>query len=133
MYYSSRGMPRGEINWEVKYNRCDKQRAYAWAKFYDLTHREHDRDYNHHRWIKSIAALPELGDYVKKQLIEMGAELKKVWECPICLEFIEKDNLDITPCGHYYCKGCLERVKKEPFPKCAVCRHTFLKANQQIE
>lgn len=74
--------------------------------------------------------------YVKNQLIEMSAELKKVWECPICLEFIPKDNLDITPCGHYYCKGCLDLLKKRVNPdgepnRCAVCRHTFLRGSDE--
>lgn len=121
-------MPRRQLTWEERYVRCEKQRRYAWARFYELAHNEHNRDYDHYRVIVNVVKnTEELNEFVKKQLIEMGAELKKTWECPICLEFIEKDNLDISPCGHYYCKGCFVNLKKQVddngFAKCAVCRH----------
>ena len=119
-------MPRRELSWEQKYYRMDKMRRFAWAKFYELANQEHERDYDHYRVIVNIVEQQtELDSFVKKQLIEMGAELKKTWECPICLEFIEKENLDITPCGHYYCKGCLKTLREQEDAKCAVCRRKF--------
>jgi len=108
-------------SWEVRYQRCEKQRRFAWAKYYELANEEHGRDYAHYNVIRQVITA-DLDDFVKKQLIEMGDELKKAWECPICLEFIAKDNLDITPCGHYYCRGCLLTLKKTAEPKCAMCR-----------
>ena len=59
---------------------------------------------------------------------EMAIALKKEWECPVCLDMIASDNLEITNCGHYYCKPCLAQLKqsqktagKEKW-ECAVCR-----------
>lgn len=46
---------------------------------------------------------------------------KKTYECSICLETIAKKDVNITTCGHFFHKDCLEtalRVKYE----CPVCR-----------
>jgi hypothetical protein len=55
----------------------------------------------------------------------MAKELRKTWESPICLEFIQPDTLEITSCGHFYCRVCLERLKAVPqgeVARCPVCR-----------
>ena len=38
----------------------------------------------------------------------------------------EVDNLDISKCGHKYCKECLGRLKQTT-KKCAVCRRKLCK------
>lgn len=117
---------RQPLTWEQKYYSMNRQRAFAWAKYFEVVAREHEQAYDHYVVIRNITT-NELNEYVKKQLIEMGEQLKKTWECPVCLEFIEKQNLDITPCGHYYCKPCLAEMKKRPDEdgevKCGICRH----------
>jgi len=127
VYYIQKEMPRRQLTDAQKLINMNKRRAFAWAKYFELANREHEQAYDHYQVIQQVVKEEAISDFVKKQLIEMGAELKKTWECPICIEFIEKDNLDITPCGHYYCKGCLEGLKKRPDVegevKCAVCRH----------
>ena len=50
--------------------------------------------------------------HIKEEFLKMGAELKKTWECPICIDMIQPDNLEITNCGHYFCKPCLEGFKE---------------------
>lgn len=129
-------MPRATrptMTWEQRYNSMNKQRAFAWAKYFDVVNREHRTAYDHYQVITNVVQSTDLAEFVKKQLIDMGAELKKTWECPICLEFILKENLDITPCGHYYCKGCLTGLKSRPDGdgevKCAVCRHKLQTAS----
>ncbi len=109
--------------WERRYRMCDKQRRYAWAKYYELAGTAHQRDYTRWETITHMTVSEELSPFVKQQLIEMGAELKKVWECPICIEMIQPEQLDITPCGHYYCKKCLETLKQQTNVVCPVCRH----------
>lgn len=114
-------MPR-QLTDAQKLVNMNKRRAFAWAKYYELANEEHNRDYDHYQVIRSVVVRTELDEFVKKQLIEMGEELKKAWECPVCMEFIPKEQLDITPCGHYFCKGCLVRVKEQPTCECPVCR-----------
>jgi hypothetical protein len=60
----------------------------------------------------------------------MAKEVRKTWDCPICLEMISPEetgdkSLEITNCGHYYCKQCLTSLKAQPQPKCAVCRREW--------
>ena len=43
--------------------------------------------------------------------------MSKKIKCPICLEDIETDNLQISKCGHKYCSTCYGNINK-----CAICR-----------
>ncbi len=108
-----------------------KQRGFAWAKYYELAHNSNASDYAHYQRIQELMKNSDTGlpQHIKTEFLAMATELKKTWECPICLEFIQPDNLDITPCGHYYCKPCLHTLKAQTEPKCGICRRK-LKANE---
>jgi late competence protein required for DNA uptake (superfamily II DNA/RNA helicase) len=111
----------------------NKQRAFAWAKYYEEVrlhlHDAHDH-YNNYNRVADDRSIPE---HIKNEMKEMAKALKKKWECPICLDFIEDEQLDITNCGHYYCKDCLkgwkdaEKARGEAKWKCGVCnrKHNF--------
>jgi len=107
--------------------KMDAQRRYAWCQYYDVVNNRHEQDYNHYRTIQKIVVEETLSPHIKNQIVEMSIALKKTWECPVCLEFIEVKNLEITPCGHYFCKGCLDTIKKKPDAECAMCRKKFKK------
>jgi hypothetical protein len=108
-----------------------KQRAFAWAKYYEETNNHLEQDvviYNtivRHTEPASDATIPT---HIKAEFKEMADALKKKWECPICLDMIEGGDLEITSCGHFYCKGCLAAHKKahkdrgDPKWACATCR-----------
>ena len=50
------------------------------------------------------------------------------WECPVCLDMIKDGELEISNCGHFYCKPCLDTIKDKAQTEhlekweCAVCR-----------
>ncbi len=101
---------------------CNKRVAFAWAKYYEANRNRHQSDHtNYGRLKETISALPE---HIKTQYLDMMTELKKTWECVICIEMIEPNNLDITNCGHFFCKGCLTALKNaNPTDcKCPMCR-----------
>jgi ubiquitin C-terminal hydrolase len=104
-----------------------KQKAFAWAKYFEQVNGELQNDHIIYKRYERIIN-DEIPHHIKEELKEMGKELHKKWECPICMEMIADNNLDITNCGHYFCKGCLESYKKtqkengEEKWKCAVCR-----------
>ena len=106
-----------------------KQRAFAWAKYYEACNSRLNADHTNYTRIVRHTTDDAIPTHIKNEFLAMATELKKTWECPICLEFIQPDNLDITPCGHYYCKGCLHTLKAQPEPKCGICRRK-LKANE---
>lgn len=43
-------------------------------------------------------------------------------ECPICMDLIEVVTAVMTPCGHFYCRSCLESIVGA---KCPTCRKEF--------
>ena len=117
-------MPRQPPTWEQRYYRCNKQRAYAWAKYYEDVLNHHNGDYRHYEVIVRTMNDDAIPIHIKNEFMEMATALKKEWECPICLEMIKPDNLEITPCGHYYCKPCITNMKQIQGNdcKCAICR-----------
>lgn len=107
-------------------NYANKKCKYAWAKYYEsVTQNLQDDREQYTQLTKIIEVIP---NHLKIEMKEMADKLKKKWECPICMDFIETDNLEITNCGHFYCKECLENLKnsfkekEEDKWNCAVCR-----------
>lgn len=105
-----------------------RQRAFAWAKYYEQVNGSLTDAHVHHATYTAAAAEDAIPSHIKLQLKEMATALKKKWECPICLDMIDDGDLDITNCGHYYCKPCLAQLKTsqkaqaKPKWECAVCR-----------
>jgi len=107
---------------------ANKRVAFAWAKYYSVVNadlHEAHATYATYTRVVSEDALPE---HIKSEMREMATALKKKWECPCCLDMIDDGDLEITNCGHFYCKGCLTTLKqtqktagKEKW-ECAVCR-----------
>jgi rubrerythrin len=108
---------------------ANKRCKYAWAKYYSSQAEAHDQDHAHYEIITTrVVAEDAVPRHIKDMLTTMADELKKKWECPICLDFIPDGSLEITNCGHFYCKPCLAGVKKMATDahkdkwECAVCR-----------
>jgi hypothetical protein len=98
---------------------ANKRTKYAWAMYFRA------KNENHRTTITRIEYIETLPEFVKSEMREMIAELKKEVSCPICLEEIDIGVLDWSRCGHPYCETCLARLKKSVqgrTPKCAICR-----------
>jgi rubrerythrin len=110
-----------------------KQRAYAWRQFYEARAEEHHVAYVHVQNFNHIAEDATVPTHMKTLVTDMGKELKKKWDCPICADFIPDGELDITNCGHFHCKQCIAdwvaKCKADHKPKweCPVCKreHKF--------
>jgi len=101
-----------------------KKTRFAWAKYYELLRETHDRETTQYSTYTRYIT-EDLPTHIKNEFKEMADILKKKWECPVCLDMIEPKDLDITNCGHFYCKGCLESLKSSTQGnkyQCAVCR-----------
>jgi hypothetical protein len=101
-----------------------KRTSFAWAKYYESVNTRLNADYRHYNTIitSTNADIPQ---HIKDELITMSSELKKQWECPVCMEMIKPETLDITNCGHYFCKPCLVALKARSVGgdcKCPICR-----------
>lgn len=50
-------------------------------------------------------------------------------DCGICLEKIEKDNIEYLKCSHFLCKNCFDRLRQN---SCPYCRTEFTKDKSNI-
>lgn len=115
---------------QTRLDYANKRVKFAWAKYYEqVNHALHDAhdNYNTFNRVADDMAIPE---HIKAEMKEMAIALKKKWECPVCVDMIADDNLEITNCGHYYCKPCLTAWKKackdrgDPKWKCGMCNRS---------
>ena len=112
---------------------CNKRVAFAWAKYYENVRGSPTIEFRYINRLTEMTTQAEEGfpTHIKNELLEMAKELKKQWECPICIETITPDNLEITNCGHYFCKPCLTGLKERNRVStgsngcCPVCRRKF--------
>jgi len=125
-------MPRPNAN-RTPLQKMDAQRRYAWCRYYEEARTNHEEALIHITRIRRVIA-NDLPQHIKTEMEEMAHALSKPYECPICLDLIPKGELDITNCGHKYCKRCLTTLKATPQPKCAMCRtELWVKTNNGTE
>lgn len=111
---------------QLTYSR--KQTAYAWAKYYEEVKEHLTEARGQYTIFRQTEAEVMIPTHIKEEMKAMANALKKKWECPVCLEMIEEGQLEITNCGHYYCKECLitlqstAKADNESKWKCATCR-----------
>lgn len=112
------------INWENEARKKDRMRAFAWAKYFEMVREGLDWAHKYRRSAETVRNDTTVPEHIKNEFLAMGDELKKKWECPVCIEMIPSDKLDITPCGHFFCKECLVEYKKRNATdcKCPICR-----------
>lgn len=103
-------------------NALDRQRRFAWAKYYEEVRNGHETAIVYVARNVVLTQDPTLPVHIKNEIEEMATAMRKQYECPICLDMIPSGQLDITNCGHKYCKTCLAQVLTQTPPKCSVCR-----------
>jgi hypothetical protein len=124
-------MSVAQLNQSLIY--ANKRVAYAWARYYAEVRLHLHEDHDNYDTLNRVADDRTIPEHIKEEMKTMAKALKKKWECPICIDFIADDKLDITNCGHYYCKPCLqgwkdaEKARGEDKWKCGVCnrKHNF--------
>jgi len=111
-------------------DRKERARKYAWGKYFGECNDHHHTLMNMARSLNLLVARPGEGvenvpQHLATEIEGMVNELKKQLECPICLDEIATGQLAITGCGHKYCKTCLDHLKTQVSPKCAMCRRAI--------
>ena len=123
----------------TKLQYANKRVAFAWAKYYTEVNQGLHNDWAVYERYERVAEDVAIPLHIKEEIKAMALALKKKWECPVCLEMIQEDSLEITNCGHYLCKGCLEGVKeavplRETKWACPICRRKHnLKKDEEKE
>ena len=100
-----------------------KQKAYAWAKYFESLTAAHERQLVHYDRISNVRDNEQLPLCLIAEIQEMMTQLKKDVACPVCYEVMGQsapNQLKITFCGHKLCAVCYEKVNK-----CPMCRKTY--------
>ena len=98
-----------------------KKTAFAWAKYYEQLEENQRSNIGRYQVLQSVNENAETPQFVIDEMKDMIAKLKLELECPVCMEIIDPKQIEITRCGHKYCKTCVERIK-ETTQQCALCR-----------
>ena len=91
---------------------ANKRVRFAWAKYYEQVNLELHNDHQNYDTFNRVADDKSIPEHIKTELKDMAIALKKKWECPVCMDMIDDAQLEITNCGHYYCKECLNAWKE---------------------
>ena len=101
-----------------------RKTRYAWAMYFQEMNRQHEANVTSYeaRATQIETYVDVLPLHLLKEMRDLLKKDKQHIDCPICLEIIPNDNLQITTCGHKYCKACFHELANATTPKCAVCR-----------
>lgn len=111
-----------------QYDNMDKRRKIAWAKYYQL---EAENATHATIIVSSIGRntdgrLNSMPTHITQEFYDMAVSLNKKYTCPICIDMVDKNTIDITYCGHIFHKDCLKESKKHK-NECPTCRQKFYK------
>ena len=115
---------------QQKLDYANKRVKFAWAKYYEEVNDALHGDHQHYATFNRVADDRAIPEHIKEEMKAMATALKKKWECPVCMDMIEDGDLEITNCGHYYCKPCLVAWKKtckdrgDAKWKCGMCNRS---------
>jgi len=104
---------------QTKIRSLEKGKKYAWGKYYGEVNNQLNQ--NTTQYIRMKEFVETIPTHIKDEYIKMLDELKKEIECPICMDIIQKNDLQLSNCGHKYCKTCYDRILRDS-NKCAICK-----------
>ena len=93
--------------WKNAHGNRERQRRYAWARYFEETRRQHNLNYSMYENMKEVK-IPAVSTYLSKEFARLYSDAKKRVECSICLDVIKCDDLELRVCGHIYHKSCWE-------------------------
>ena len=97
----------------------EKSKKFAWGKYYGEIN--NSLETNTTQFIQMNSFVEFIPVHIKDEYIKMLDDLKKNIECPICMEIINTGDLQLSNCGHKYCKKCFDRILVDS-NKCAICK-----------
>ena len=113
---------------QAEYNALERRRRLGWAKYFELLNsqvamaRVVAQPLRNERG--QIPAKSSLPNHITQEFYDMAVQLNKTYTCPICLDLVDKDTIEITLCGHTFHKECLANAKAVK-NECPTCRKKF--------
>jgi hypothetical protein len=111
-----------KIKNQLNYER--KKTAFAWGQYYGELEDRQVITIIRYEKLQEINANAETPQFIIDEMKDMIEKLKLELECPICFDIIDPKQIEITRCGHKYCKKCADTIRKTT-QKCALCKKTM--------
>jgi len=111
--------------WKYKAKSAEKQRRYAWGKYYGEMTERFSSSYSQVQQVRETLkeVIPE---HIKAMLKDLIKKAEADIQCPICLDEIAgKDDMKVSNCGHFLCAECYDEMKERSdngVVKCPQCR-----------
>ena len=115
-------------DWKKRYEYANKQKAFAWAKYYEAQQQELEDNtyiYNQYHQLMEDDKVRGVDNHLQSFIKDLYDKSKVVVECRICLEPISKDDLQTGRCGHNFHKNCMDEWKEVDKVHCPLCRKKF--------
>ena len=112
--------------WKMKAERMEKQKRYAWGKYYEEMEERFTNSFNQVQRVEIEIVKETIPEHIKVMLKDLIKEAKKDITCPVCLDQIDgTDDMKVSNCGHFLCKECYDELKQRArngLVKCPECR-----------
>lgn len=125
----TRTKPLKESYTKQEYANLERQKKKGWALYYAQLNENYDlidefrESIGYDNRNNQLTPYENIPIHISREFYEMAEKLNKKFTCPCCLDFVEKNEFQITGCGHIYCTECLTEIKARPvIPLCAICR-----------
>jgi hypothetical protein len=99
--------------------KLENSNKYAWGRFFGMFKIARDNNKQIREFHRENE--DDIPLFMENQMKELIKECGKHFECSICLDDIESDDLKILKCGHMFHKECCEKWL-ETSNKCPNCR-----------
>mgnify|MGYP003639296724 FL=1 len=106
---------------EKQYQSQVRKAKAGWGRYFAELENNQERDIHYYEQVEQLP-VNDMTEYAQEQIRELLIKLKTTIDCPVCLETIAPDQIEMTACGHKFCKQCIKAIKSAPEPKCAICR-----------
>jgi hypothetical protein len=111
---------------DAEYRALVQKSKTGWARYYERLQEEqahaiHMRAALHAFRQKVEQPESTVPKHLRDEFIEMATALGRTFECCICMTTPTGADVEITRCGHRFCKTCFNKLK-ETTKECALCR-----------
>uniref|UniRef100_A0A6C0KRM3 RING-type domain-containing protein n=1 Tax=viral metagenome TaxID=1070528 RepID=A0A6C0KRM3_9ZZZZ len=118
---------------DAEYNSLIWKSKTGWAKYYELLKSEQLNAIRQRGTLRSFKKKLDkshsvIPTHLKTEFVEMMTALGRRFECCICMCTPSSEDVEISKCGHRYCKPCLSKLKEIAKASnltalCAICRN----------
>jgi len=107
-----------------------KQTAYAWGQYFNQLGNQIEQVADVYQVINENIINTDVPKHIETKFKDLMKKYNHLYECPICIEQLNRDDLQFINCGHFFHKECIKKwvnSETDNHNKCPNCRKTINK------